>query len=65
MNKAVDNDIAWSCGGVMPDTLHDNMFSGLNISFATWATSGEMGEKSLSVFSNRSMSSSHVSKLST
>jgi len=49
----------------MPNTLHDNVFSGLNISFATWATGGEMGEKSLSVFSNGSMSSSHVSELST
>jgi len=65
VNKAVDNDVAQSCGGVMPDTLHDNVFLGLNISFATGATGVEVGEKSLSVFSNGSMSSSHVSESST
>jgi len=37
VNKAVDDDVAWSHGGVMPVAFHDNMFLGLNLSFTTRA----------------------------
>ena len=65
MNEAVDNDVAWSHRGVIPITFHDNVFSSLNLSFATGATGGEMREESLSVLSNRGMTSSHAGEVST
>jgi len=64
VDKAVDDDVAWSHGGVMSVTFHDDVFSGLNLGFATRATGGEVREESLSVFSNRSMTSSHKSEMS-
>ena len=65
MDKAVDDDVAWSHGGVMPVAFHDDVFLGLNLGFATRATGGEVREESLSVFSNRGMASSHAGKAST
>ena len=44
----------------MPVTFHDDVFSGLNLSFATRATGEEVREESLSVFSNRGMTSSYI-----
>ena len=64
MDKAIDDGVAWSCGGVMPITLHDDVFSSLNFGFATRAAGGEVGEESLSVFSNGGMASSHVGEAS-
>ena len=52
MNKAVDDDVTGACGRIVPFTFHDNMFAGLNFSIATRAAAGEVGEESLSVFSN-------------
>jgi len=43
--------------------FHDDMFSCLNFSFPAWAADGEVREESLSVLSNRSMASSHVSEM--
>jgi len=60
VDKAVNDHITWSCGGVMPVTFHDDVFSGLNLSFATRATGEEVREESLSVFSNRGMTSSYI-----
>ena len=65
MDEAIDDDVAWSHGGVMSVAFHDNVFLGLNLSFTTRATGGEVREESLSVFSNRSMTSSHASEVST
>jgi len=65
VDKAIDDDVAWSCGGVMSVAFHDNVFLGLNLSFITRATGGEVRKESLSVFSNRSMTSSHASEAST
>ena len=65
MDKAVDDDIIWLCRGIMSITFHDNVFSSLNFSFATRTTGGEIREESLSVFSNRGMTSSHVGEVST
>ena len=65
MDEAIDDDVAWSRGGVMPVAFHNNVFLGLNLSFATRATGGEVREESLSVFSNRGMTSSHASEAST
>jgi len=45
--------------------VDDDVFSGLDFSFATWAASGEVREESLSVFTNGNVSSSHMSKAST
>ena len=63
MDKAVDDDVVWSCGGVMPIIFHD-VFLSLNFGFATRATGGEVREESLSVFSNRGMTSSHAGEAS-
>jgi len=65
VDKAVDDDIAWTHGGVMPITFYDNMFSGLNFGFTTRATDREVREESLSVFSNGGMISSHAGEVST
>jgi len=64
VDKAIDDDVAWSHGGVMPITLHDNVFLSLDFGFATRAAGGEVGEESLSVFSNGGMASSHVGEAS-
>ena len=64
MNKAVDDDVAGACGRIVSFTFHDNMFTGLNFSFATRATGGEVGEESLSVFSNGGMAGGHAGEVS-
>jgi len=43
--------------------LHDNMFSCLNFSFATWAADGEVREESLSILPNGSMAGRHASEM--
>ena len=48
----------------MSFTFHDNVFMGLNFSFATRATGGEVGEESLSVFSDGGMASGHADEAS-
>jgi len=65
VDKVVDDDVTWSHGGVMPIAFHDNVFSGLNLSFATRAASRKVRGESLSVFSSRGMTSSHTGKAST
>jgi len=65
VNEAVNDDIAQSYGGVVHVVFHDNMFSGLDLSFITWAADEEVREEFLSVFSNRGMSSSHMGETST
>ena len=65
VNKANDDDDAWSSGWIMQITFHDNVFAGLNFSFTTQAASWEMGEESLSIFSNGGMSGGHASESST
>jgi len=64
VDKAINDDIAWTCGGVVSITFHDNVFSGLNFSFATRVAGGEVGKESLSVFSNRGMASGHTGEAS-
>jgi len=64
VDKAIDDDVAWSRGGVMSIIFHDDVFSGLNFGFATRATGGEIGKKSLSVFSNGGVTSGHVGEAS-
>ena len=65
MNEAVYDDIAWTCGWIIYLTFHNDMFSYLNFSFPAWAADGKMREESLSVLSNGSMASSHVSETGT
>jgi len=60
--KAIDDDVAWPHGGVIQVAFHDNVFAGLNFGFTTC---GEIREESLSIFSNGSMTSGHVSESST
>ena len=60
MDETVNDDIAWSSGGIVSVIFHDNMFTSLDLSFAAWAAGGEVREESLSVFSNGGISSSHV-----
>ena len=49
----------------MQVAFHDYVFTSLNFSFTTWAVGWEIGEESLSIFSNGSMSSGHASESST
>ena len=65
MHEAVDNDVAGTHGRIVSFTFHDNVFMGLNFSFATRAAGGEVGEESLSVFSNGGMTSGHAGEAST
>ena len=64
MDKAIDDDVTWSCGGVMSIAFHDNVFLSLHFGFTTRAAGGELGEESLSVFSNGGMTSSHAGEVS-
>ena len=64
VDKAIDDDVARARGGIVSITFHDDVFSGLNFCFATRATSGEVGEESLSVFSNRDVASGHAGEAS-
>ena len=65
MNKAVDDNVAGTRGQIVSFTFHDNVFTGLNFSFATRAASGEVGEESLSVFSNGGVASGHAGEAHT
>jgi len=49
----------------MPIILYDNVFSSLNFGFTTRAAGREVGEESLSVFSNGGVTSSHAGETST
>ena len=60
MNKAVDDNVAGTCGRIVSFTFHDNVFTDLNFSFATRAASGKVGEESLSVFSNGGVAGGHA-----
>ena len=62
VDKAVYDDIAWTCGWVICIALHDDMFSCLDFSFAARATDGEIREESLSILPNRSVAGSHASE---
>jgi len=35
VNKAIDDNVAWTCGRVIYITLYDDVFSSLNFSFIT------------------------------
>ena len=63
VDKAVYDDIAWMCRWVVCITLHNNMFSCLNFSFATWAADGKVKKESVSILPNRSVAGSHVSEM--
>jgi len=65
VNKAVHDNIAWTCGWIMCIAFHDNMFSCLNFSFTAQVADGEVRKESLSILSNGSMASSHVSETGT
>jgi len=65
VDETVDDVVAQLCRGVMPIAFHDNVFMGLDLSFTTWVAGREVWEKSLSVFSNGGMSSSHVGETGT
>ena len=49
----------------MSIAFHNNVFSSLDFSFVTRAAGGKVREESLSVFSDRGMTSSHADKVST
>ena len=65
MDKAVNDDVAWLCRRVAHIAFHDNMFTGLDLSFIIWVASGKVQKESLSVFSNTGMFSSHIGEMST
>ena len=63
MNKTVDDYIAWSSRWVVDIIFHNNMFMSLDSSLSARVVDGELREESLMIFSNRSMSSGHVSEV--
>jgi len=65
VDEAVNDDVAWSSREVMSVALYDNVFTGLDFSFVTWAAGGEVWKESLSVFSDGGMSSSHMGETGT
>ena len=65
VDKAIDDDVARTHGGVVSITFHDDVFMGLNFGFATRAAGRKVGEESLSVFSNGGVASGHVGKVGT
>jgi len=64
VDKAIDDDVAWSRRGVMSITLHNDVISSLDFGFATRAAGGEMREESLFVFFNGGVASSHAGEAS-
>jgi len=60
VDEAINDCVAWSCGEVMSIAFYDDVFSSLHFGFTTRAAGGELGEESLSVFSNGGMTSSHA-----
>ena len=64
MDEAIDDGVAWSRGGVMSIALYDDVFLSLHFGFTTRAAGGELGEESLSVFSNGGMTRSHAGEAS-
>jgi len=62
VDKAVYDDIAWTCGWVVCIALHDNMFSCLDFSFTARAADGEVREESLSILPNGGVAGSHASE---
>ena len=62
MDETINDDVTQLSGGIISVAFHDNVFTSLDLSFAAWAAGRKVRKESLSVFSNRGMSSSHVSK---
>ena len=62
--EAINNDVAWLHGGIVSIAFHDDVFSSLHFGFTTRAAGGELGEESLSVFSNGGVTSSHAGEAS-
>ena len=63
VNKTIDNNVAWSCGQTVEVTFYNNVFTGLDIGFATRATDRGVGKEFLLVLINRSMFCGHTGKL--
>ena len=64
VDRAVDDNVARTHRRIMSITFHDDVFSGLNFSFATGAAGGKVGEESLSIFSDGGVASGHVGEAS-
>ena len=65
VDKAVDDNVAWSCRGVIEVALHDNVFMSLYLSLTTRAAQRGVGEEALAVLTNGGMACGHVSKMGT
>ena len=63
MNKAIDDDVVQSSSWVMPWTLHNNMFTGLEFSLSAWAAEAGVGEETLLVLANGGMFCGHAGEL--
>ena len=64
VDKAINDDVARARGGIVSVTFHDDVFLGLNFCFATRASGEEVGEESLSVFSDGGVAGGHVGEAS-
>ena len=65
VDEAVDNGVIGACRRVIEVIFHDNVFLSLNFGFLIWAASGKVGEKPLSILSNRGMACGHACEAST
>ena len=65
VDKAVNDDVAWSCGGVMEVVLHDDIFMCLYIHLTTQTAEGGVGEEALTILTNGGMAHGHVDEVGT
>jgi len=50
VDEAINDGVAWLCGGVMHVTFHDDVFLGLNFSVTIWIARERWG-KNLCLYS--------------
>jgi len=63
IGKAINDDITWSCEGVMEVILHDNIFACLYIHLVARTLEREVGKKALAVLTDRGMAHGYISEM--
>ena len=60
VDKAINNDVVWSCRGVIKVALHNDVLLCLHICLATWITTEGIREEALIVLANGGIAYGHV-----
>ena len=63
VNKAIDDNVAWPSRWVIPWTLHNDMFMGLEFSLSAWAAKAGVGEETLAVLADGGVVCGHAGEL--